>query len=103
RRTDRLKADEAHLARRVRELVRADRGKRDDRTSLADASAPRVRGAVRAQQMPCSGNGPAEIEQEARRGGIRLVEHVIRARREPANLDGLAVRVDQAGSLVQTR
>ena len=103
RRAGRLEADEAHLARGIRELVRTDCGVGNDRAALTDATAPGVARAVTAQQCVRAGDRMAQIEQEARRGGVRIVEHVVGLRGESTNLDWLAVRVDQASALVETR
>ena len=98
-----LVADERDVARRIRELVRANRGERNDRASRADAAAPLVRRAVLALERGRRFDGAAELEKEARRADVRVLEDVVGLVLQVAHAQRRAVRVDERGALVEPR
>src|SRR4051812_45952472 len=75
-------ADEADVLRRIGELVRADRRVGDDRARRADTAAPFITALVGGLQA-CGGRGRApEVQQEARRALVGVMEYEVALRRD---------------------
>jgi hypothetical protein len=72
-----LVADERHLARGIRELVRADRRERDCIAIAADAALPGVCRAVLALERRLDGHGAAQLDEQAWRRLERILEDVV--------------------------
>jgi hypothetical protein len=97
-----LEADERDVARRVRELVRADRRERDDVAARPHAALPCVAPAVLPAQVASGVHAAGELQQEARGRGVRILEDVVRVGGERRDADRLAVDVDEPRARIQS-
>src|SRR6185369_14137270 len=88
------KADEAHVARRVDQLVRADGAIGNDALIDSDATGPEI-GIASFRAQGARRRRFAQIEQEHRRGLERIVEKVVDLGFETRRLERIAVFVDQ--------
>ena len=96
-------ADEADVAGGVGELVGADCRVGDDRALRADAAVPFVGPVFRGLELHRCSRRSAEVQQEAGRGGERVMEDEVLLHRNDFGFDRDSILVHEPGAGIKAR